>query len=320
MQKVIDYVNSKYNSYRISIVSARNENTRDETKRQLLDAGVRFDDLYLVESPSNKKKKAEELIKSGRRIIEAIENNPQTRQDYESLGIKATNPESFSKLIPTGFIQGLPVFEDKVNAEDYSFQNGCGGIIEPVDYLGKKMFQACTYGKMKKEEFAKMSFASDDEKRMIYTPLMLPNILIPRLDDVTGEKYYVKFTPETIEKIQRKFMIEGRQRETNYEHTNKTFNDVVMVESWIVTSENDKIYSLGFTKEQVPFGSWCGGYYVLPTKQGDMIWNDLIKTGKVKGMSVEGIFELKFFMEQFGKTKDENLLKEIIDILESIVD
>jgi hypothetical protein len=319
MQKVIDYVNSKYNSYRISIVSARNENTRDETARQLLNAGVRYDDLYLVESPSNKKKKAEELIKKGFRIVEAIENNPQTRQDYKSLGIKVTNPESFS-MVPSGYIQGLPVFEDKVNAEDYSFQNGCGGITESVMYAGKKMFQACSYSSSKKEEFTKMNFASDDEKRMIYTPLMLPNILIPRLDDVTGEKYYVKFTPETIEKIQKKFMIEGRQRETNLEHTNKSFNDIVMVESWIVTSQNDKIYSLGFTQKQVPIGSWCGGYYVLPTKQGDMIWNDLIKTGKVKGVSVEGIFELKFFMEQFGKTKDDVLLKEIIDILESIVD
>ncbi len=165
-----------------------------------------------------------------------------------------------------------------------------------------------------------MVFKSNEEKRMIYTPLMLPNVLIPRLDENTGEKYFVKFTPETIEKIQRKFMIEQRQRDTNLEHTNRKFNDVVLVESWIVTSENDKIYDLGFNQQQVPIGSWAGAFYILPTKEGDMIWNDLIKTGKVKGVSVEGEFMLKFFRETFGKTGDDILLDEIIKILNSIQD
>jgi len=115
-------------------------------------------------------------------------------------------------------------------------------------------------------------------------------------------------------------MIEQRQRDTNLEHTNRKFNDVVLVESWIVTSENDKIYDLGFNKLQVPIGSWAGAFYVLPTKEGDMIWNDMIKTGKVKGVSVEGEFMLKFFRETFGKTGDDILLDEIIKILNSIQD
>jgi len=42
---------------------------------------------------------------------------------------------------------------------------------------------------------SKMGFKADDEKRMVYSPLMIPNILIPRLSD-DGEKYFVKFTPQ----------------------------------------------------------------------------------------------------------------------------
>ena len=316
---VIDYVNSKWSNNRIVIISARNQARKIETQTQLIRAGVIFDDLFLVESPSNKAKKAKELMNDGLRIVEVIENNPMTAQDYRSLGImKITKPESLNKLIPTGFIQGLPVFEDKVKAQDYSYANGCGGIIEEVNYLGKKMFQSCTYNSKKEQNFNKMVFTTNEEKRMIYTPLMLPNVLIPRLDENTGEKYFVKFKPETIEKIQRKFMIEQRQRDTNLEHTNRKFNDVVLVESWIVTSENDKIYDLGFNKLQVPIGSWVGGYYVLPTKEGDMIWNDMIKTGKVKGVSVEGDFILKFHRHDFSKTEDDALLEEIIEILSSI--
>jgi hypothetical protein len=189
--------------------------------------------------------------------------------------------------------------------------NGCNGIIEPVEYMGKQMFQSCRYNPNKESDFSKMSFKSDNEKRIIFSPLMLPNVLIPRIDEVTNEKYYVRFTPQTIEKIQRKFMIEQRLRETNLEHSNRKFNDIAMVESWIVTGPKDKAYELGYTEQQVPIGSWFGAYQVLETPEGDTIWNDFIKTGKVKGVSVEGEFMLKF--SRIGE--DEILLSRITDIL-----
>ena len=86
-----------------------------------------------------------------------------------------------------------------------------------------------------------------------------------------------------------------------------------MVESWIVKSPQDQAYSLGFTQEQVPIGSWMGGYKVLETEEGDIIWNDYIKSGKVKGASVEGEFLLRF-------SKEDMLLEEIFDILSKVVD
>jgi hypothetical protein len=162
------------------------------------------------------------------------------------------------------------------------------------------------------QNMSKQLFKADNEQRMIYTPLMLPNILIPR-NDGDGEIYFVRFKPEVIEKIRNKFMIEGRLRATNYEHSDQKFNDIVMVESWIVKSPQDQAYSLGFTQEQVPIGSWMGGYKVLETEEGDIIWNDYIKSGKVKGASVEGEFLLRF-------SKEDMLLEEIFDILSKVVD
>jgi hypothetical protein len=159
-------------------------------------------------------------------------------------------------------------------------------------------------------------FAAKQEQRMVYTPLMIPNILIPRYDEVSKERYYVKFTPETIEKIQQKFMIEQRTRATNYEHSDKKYNDAVMVESWIVEGEKDKAYELGFTQEQIPFGTWMGGYKILETPEGNEIWNELIKKGKVKGMSVEGNFLMNFSQVK----TDEYLLEQIINILNQITD
>ena len=162
---------------------------------------------------------------------------------------------------------------------------------------------------------SKMGFKSDDEKRMVYSPLMIPNILIPRLDD-NNEKYFVRFTPEVIEKIQNLYMIEKRLDRTNYEHTEKKMESVVMVESWIVSGESDKAYELGFSKDNVPMGTWMAGFKVLDTEEGDYIWNEFIKKGKVKGFSVEGNFIMNFSRQE----NDEYLLQEIINIIKQIND
>ena len=162
---------------------------------------------------------------------------------------------------------------------------------------------------------SKMGFKADDEKRMVYSPLMIPNILIPRLDD-NNEKYFVRFTPEVIEKIQNLYMIEKRLDKTNYEHTENKMESVVMVESWIVSGESDKAYELGFSKDNVPMGTWMAGFKVLDTEEGDYIWNEFIKKGKVKGFSVEGNFIMNFSRQE----SDEYLLQEIINIIKQIND
>jgi hypothetical protein len=166
------------------------------------------------------------------------------------------------------------------------------------------------------QNMSKQEFSVDDEKRMVYSPLMIPNILIPRLDEDTNEKYFVKFTPSVIEKIQNLYMIEKRLDQTNYEHTDKKIESVVMVESWLVSGESDKAYQLGFSREDIPDGTWMGGFKVLDTPEGDNIWNNYIKTGKVKGFSVEGNFLMNFSRQK----TDEYLLDEIINIIKQITD
>jgi hypothetical protein len=161
--------------------------------------------------------------------------NPKARtvkgDRMEAFGMEEL-PEYWNdpELIPVGYVQGLPVFDDVVDAQDASYFLNCGGVTEEVEYMGKQRFQACSYRTQKSEKQSQI-FKAIVEKKMIYTPLMIPNILIPRMDDVTNERYYVKFKPEVIEKIQQKFMIEQRLRETNYEHTDRKFKDIVMVES-----------------------------------------------------------------------------------------
>lgn len=177
---------------------------------------------------------------------------------------------------------------------------------------------SCAFGDVctPKLDTTEQVFAAKTEERMIYTPLMIPDILIPRIDEVTNEKYYVKFKPNTIQIIRDKFMAELRNRKTNLEHTDKKFEDIVMVETWIVKGEKDKAYEMGFTQEQVPFGTWMAAYKVLETPEGNLVWNKYIKPGVVRGASVEGNFLLNF-SQQKG---DEYLLEQVINIINQITD
>jgi hypothetical protein len=240
--------------------------------------------------------------------------NEETKRKSEIAYI--ISQQNMSKLTddlePFAMSDDLPIYKEKMTAEDASYALGCGGVISEIVLEGKKYFQACGGG-MSKAEMQKQIFKGIEEKRLIYTPLMIPNILIPRYDDATGERYFVKFTTDVIEKIQNRFMAEMRLRDTNLEHTNVKFQDVVMVESWIVGGQKDKAYELGFTEQQIPVGTWMGGYKILETEQGDEVWNKYIKTGKVKGASVEGNFLLNFSHQDM----DVYLIEQVINILKN---
>jgi hypothetical protein len=76
------------------------------------------------------------------------------------------------------------------------------------------------------------------------------------------------------------------QDNTNLEHSEDIkLKDVVLVESWIVEDpEKDKSYFL--TGKKYAKGTWFGIMKVL----NSTVWKDWVKTGRVKGFSVEGYF------------------------------
>ena len=209
--------------------------------------------------------------------------------------------------MPLFYEYGLPVYEKEEMAVWKSEMMGCRGEIDMIDKDGKTYYRTCKYKENKEEFKEQFEFKKDEEKRMIYSPAMLPDRLIRRFDG--RDEYWVYFTKETIEKIAHKFLMEKRVNYTNLEHTDKKFDDIYMVESWIIVDEKDKAYSLGYTKKDVPIGSWMVGYKV----KNDDVWENQIKTGKVKGLSVEGEFEL--ITQSFSK--DEYLYNKIINILKN---
>jgi hypothetical protein len=244
-----------------------------------------------------------QCVHGWRRFIFTPEEKNKKAQ-LKDLGMVSGKPGTPPQAMPgAGYFPGTARYEANLSSQVVSYMDN----IE------------CVFGDVCKPKFDKtqdITFAAKDEERMIYTPLMIPDILIPRMDEVTNEKYYVKFKPEVIKNIRDKFMAELRNRKTNYEHTDKKFEDIVMVETWIVQGEKDKAYELGFTEEQIPFGTWMGAYKVLDTPEGNFVWDKYIKPGKVRGASVEGNFILNFSHIK----GDEYLLEQVINILKQITD
>lgn len=122
----------------------------------------------------------------------------------------------------------------------------------------------------------------DSEKKIIMGALLVPDKPIYRRDKENGE-YYIYFSKDTIRKCMEMFFVNGNQSNATFEHM-ESVTGLTMVESWIVEDkEKDKsnLYNLN-----VPVGSWVGTIKV----NNDVIWNDFIKTGKVKGFSIEGYF------------------------------
>ena len=134
---------------------------------------------------------------------------------------------------------------------------------------------------------ASYGFAAIEEQQMVVGPAMKANKLIKRLDD-NGNEYYVYFTEETIKKIAYKMMADKVIDKVNIEHDGNRFVDGAhLVESWIVEDPSkDKSTLYGFKPN-------VGDWYTMYKIEDKNIWNEYIKSGKVKGFSIEGWFNEK---------------------------
>lgn len=132
---------------------------------------------------------------------------------------------------------------------------------------------------MKFSSEEKMYF-SNEEKRIIYAPAMIPNKMIFR-NNIQGEPANVFYTAETIEKLQQNYFRNKGNFSTNLDHSDNNVEGVFPFESWIVqNNEIDKSKEMGFN---VPNGTWMMGHKI----DNDSVWNDYIKTGKIDGLSIE---------------------------------
>jgi hypothetical protein len=152
------------------------------------------------------------------------------------------------------------------------------------------------------------------EKRILLGALLIPNKPIYR-NGSEGD-YYIFFSKDTISKASQMYLRNGYQNNSTLEHS-KDLKGLTLVESWIVEDEvQDKSRKYGLN---VPVGTWMGAVKV----NNEEVWNEYVRTNKVKGFSIEGYFADKMeapkeaVKEDMSSEIDKQTLLKIKEILTS---
>lgn len=144
----------------------------------------------------------------------------------------------------------------------------------------------------------------NNEKRMLYGAALIPNKEILRIDAEMNE-YYIVFDEPTIYECAHLFLKKNLQHAHTIEHQ-YAITGCTVVESWIIQdSQSDKATAMGF---DLPAGTWMLGVKV----DDDAVWNE-VKSGAIKGFSIEGMFnEVE---AQLTSNVESLLLKELETLL-----
>ena len=141
------------------------------------------------------------------------------------------------------------------------------------------------------------------EKRLLMGALLIPQKPIYRRNG--EDEYYIFFSKKTVARASQMYLQNGNQSQSTLEH-DKQLKGLTLVESWIVEDKaKDKTALYGL---DVPVGTWMGSVKV----ENEDLWNDYVKTGKVKGFSIEG-----YFADKLERPNEE--LKEDLSAEEKLI-
>lgn len=163
-----------------------------------------------------------------------------------------------------------------------------------------------------------VSFASvNNEQRMLIGAILIPEKRILRVDG-EGNPYHVFFSKETVKKLAQNYLMKKYTDKSTIEHA-KNVKGVHLVESWIKEGKFDKSMSYGLNLAE---GSWIGIMKITD----DKIWNDYVKTGKVKGFSVEALLDHKLVkasqqidLEKHIEELSDNEVEVLLNQIKSLI-
>lgn len=151
----------------------------------------------------------------------------------------------------------------------------------------------------------------DKEKRILMGAALIPNKNIYRQDG--EDEYYIYFSEDTVRRASELFLMRGNQNKSTLEHEAE-LHGLSVVESWIIEDEkHDKSRKYDM---DLPVGTWMVSMKV----NNDEVWNNYVKTGLVKGFSIEGYFTDKVNMaqvEEVSESEANEILLELKDYLNS---
>lgn len=198
--------------------------------------------------------------------------------------------------------------EPNANESENDFMSRC--IVYNINE-GKEQEQAIAICSSiwEQQHKANTNFAEiKDEERIVFGAAMIPNLKIYRKD---GENEFdVFFSAETIKEIAVKFFAKGFQNNFNIMHDAGQQMDGVVFFQSVIKDDSKGIQGL---QGDYPNGTWFLGAKI----NNDEVWNK-IKSGEIKGFSVEGLFNYKQvpteqeMIAQLKNAFNENLTNEML--------
>jgi hypothetical protein len=141
----------------------------------------------------------------------------------------------------------------------------------------------------------------NEDKRILAGALMVADF--PMYRNMNGKEFFVKFSSETIEQLADRMVLNNKLTAFNFEHdTKKELADMHIQQFFIINTELGVNTPIGF--EELPNGS----LFAFVKVNNEQVWNDYVKTGIVKGFSIEGNFATK---EEFSEQQIINELEKI---------
>ncbi len=292
-----------------------------EKIREYLEEDLGYDNNLppFVDEGIRKKKKKKEQLESYSDYPESVKNNAKAVLKWVEENGWGSCGTDVGKQRANQLAKGEPISEDTIKRmysylsrhekdleSSKGYGDGCGKLM--YDSWGGKTALSWAESKInsiEREKLSKQKFQTDDEKRIVVGPAMVPDLKIFRKDK-QGNPYHVFFTAETIKMIAEKYMRNKYIDNNDTEHNGKVADDVYVVETWIKEDENDKSNKYGF--ENLPIGTW----FVAMKVKNDDVWKR-IKSKELNGFSVSGYFEE---IEQFYR--EQEFLRQVAKILKDL--
>ena len=191
-------------------------------------------------------------------------------------------------------MRNLPIFQAVIDGTEQGIFN-----VSLVEFPATESKFVCFKDNPEIQQFSVQS----EEEHIVSGVIMLANSPIYRRDK-DGFEYYIVYSPETIQVMAEKMLLDGTFNAIDLQHSFNLVEGVNLIELFIKSEQKGINPSY---LENVPDGSLIANYKV----HNEEIWK-AIKSGELNGFSLSGLFEL------IGNETEEQELEDILNSLKKL--
>ena len=201
----------------------------------------------------------------------------------------------------------LPIYYATINEDLSGLELKEQGIQNIALVDSPAMLQEwIAFSEQKPYEF---KFALQEEQRIITAPVIVADLPIYRkVEEPKGsgifKEFYVVYKKETNMQILQKYMLDGNQRKVKLTHDTTDLSKGVFVFEVFISDASRGI------KQPEAFDLPDGTIFCSMKINNDDIWKK-VKSGEVKGVSLEGFFDLEQEIE-LDQNEIEAIIKNIL--------